>query len=235
MNRKLILDTETTGLDFDNDRIIEVGCVELIDEIKTGVTFHKYYNPGDRVISEQAEQIHGLNNRNLENFGLFENELEEFLEFIQNSSLVIHNAQFDLTMINNALKRKNREIIDKERCICTLEMARKKFPGGKNNLNALCRKFDISLENRIKHGALTDCNLLSEVYIELEGGRQNSLTFSNNSQEKDSPNAKVKKNYESHAIKISSSENKAHSLMLKKLKNPIWLKIRNYSDTGDSL
>ena len=227
MSRKLILDTETTGLDFQNDRIIEVACVELVNEIKTGKTFHKYYSPGDIIISDHAEQIHGLNNKNLVKFELFDNELDEFLEFIQDSKLIIHNAQFDLNMINNALKRKNKNLIERERCICTLEMAKKKFPGGKNNLNALCRKFDISLESRIKHGALTDCNLLSEVYIELQGGRQNMLTFRVNKESKDGEIKNINRTYDKNLIEISEFEQKAHSLMIKKLKNSIWKKIQS--------
>ena len=227
MSRKLILDTETTGLDYQNDRIIEVACVELIDEIKTGENFHKYYNPGDIIISDHAEQIHGLNNKNLDKFDLFDNELDEFLEFIQDSELIIHNAQFDLNMINNALKRKNKNLIERKRCICTLEMAKKKFPGGKNNLNALCRKFDISLESRTKHGALTDCNLLSEVYIELQGGHQNMFTFRVKKESKCDEIKNVNRTYDKNLIKISEFEQKAHSLMTRKLKNPIWVKIQN--------
>ena len=227
MSRKLILDTETTGLDYQNDRIIEVACVELVNEIKTGENFHKYYNPGDIIISDHAEQIHGLNNKNLDKFGLFDDEIGEFLEFIQDSELIIHNAQFDLNMINNALKRGNKEPIQRERCICTLEMAKKKFPGAKNNLNALCRKFDISLEGRTKHGALTDCNLLSEVYIELQGGRQNMLTFSVNKKSKSGETKTITKNYNKNFIEISEFEQKAHSLMIKKLKNSIWKKVKS--------
>ena len=227
MSRKLILDTETTGLDFQNDRIIEVGCVELVDEIKTGKTFHKYYNPGDIIISDHAEQIHGLNNKNLEKFGLFDNELDEFLEFIEDSKLIIHNAQFDLNMINNALKRQNKNLIERKRCVCTLEMAKKKFPGAKNNLNALCRKFDISLESRVKHGALTDCNLLSEVYTELQGGRQKILSFSVNKKSKGCEIKNINRNYDKNFIKISKLEQEAHSLMTKKLTNSIWEKIQS--------
>lgn len=227
MSRRLILDTETTGLDFQNDRIIEVACVELVNGIKTGKTFHKYYNPGDIIISDHAEQIHGLNNKNLDKFGLFDDELDEFLEFIQDSELIIHNAQFDLNMINKALERRNKELILRKRCICTLEMAKKKFPGGKNNLNALCRKFDISLESRTKHGALTDCNLLSEVYIELKGGRQNMLTFTVNKDSMDHEVKNVNRTYDRILIEISEFEEKAHSLMIKKLKNSIWRKIQS--------
>ena len=167
--RKLILDTETSGLNPENDRIIELACVEMINEAPTGEKYHRYYNPGDIIISNEAEQIHGLNNKFLEKFPTFEKSAQEFLDFIEDSQLIIHNASFDLSMINASLKRIGKEIILPERAVCTLEMSKKMFPGSKNNLNALCRRFNISLENREKHGALTDCYLLLDVYIELLG------------------------------------------------------------------
>ena len=175
--RKLILDTETSGLDPEKDRIIELACVEMVDDSPTGEKYHRYYNPGNIIISNEAEQIHGLNNKFLEKFPTFEKSSQEFLDFIKDSQLIIHNASFDLSMINSSLERIGKEVISFSRTVCTLEMSRKMFPGSKNNLNALCRRFNISLENREKHGALTDCYLLIDVYIELLGGKQERLNL----------------------------------------------------------
>ena len=175
--RKLILDTETTGLDYENDRIIEVACLELINDHHTEKKFHNYYNTDGVLISQQSEEIHGLSNAFLTNFQSFEESIDSFLEFVGDSQLIAHNAQFDISMINSALKRRNKNTISMSNVLCTLELAKKKFPGSKNNLNALCRRFDISLESREKHGALTDCYLLLRVYIELMGGKQEHLLF----------------------------------------------------------
>ena len=130
------------------------------------------------LIEDQAEQIHGLSNSFLRKFEKFDDQVDDLIDFIADSFLIIHNAQFDISMLNSSFKRSGKPIIKDSRTICTLEMAKKKFPGSKNNLNALCRRFSISLEDRVKHGALTDCRLLSEVYIELLGGRQEKLLFS---------------------------------------------------------
>ncbi len=222
--RKLILDTETTGLDFEQDRIIEIACLELVDDMATGQKFHNYYSPGDIIISEHAEQIHGLSNSFLRKYDKFEDKMEEFLSFVGDSQLIIHNAQFDLTMVNNALKRLGKNQISKDQTICTLEMAKKKFPGSKNNLNALCRRFNISLESRVKHGALTDCELLLDVYIELLGGKQEKLSLMVKSNVRNSHEDLQISNYEKNLVKISHEEETLHQSMLKKISNPIWSK-----------
>lgn len=138
--RKLVLDTETSGLSPEKDRIIELACVEMINDSPTGDKYHRYYNPGNIIISNEAEQIHGLNNKFLEKFPTFEKSAQEFLDFIEDSQLIIHNASFDLSMINSSLERIGKEIIHSKRAVCTLEMSKKMFPGSKNNLNALCKK-----------------------------------------------------------------------------------------------
>ena len=219
--RKLVLDTETSGLNPENDRIIELACVEMVNESPTGEKYHRYYNPGDIIISNEAEQIHGLNNRFLAKFPTFEKSAQEFLEFIEDSQLIIHNASFDLSMINESLKRIGKEIILPKRAVCTLEMSKKMFPGSKNNLNALCRRFNISLENREKHGALTDCYLLMDVYIELLGGKQERLNLSQN---KLCMNEKfeVPKNLEPVLVQLSNEEERLHEELLKKINKPIW-------------
>ena len=220
--RKLILDTETTGLDYQKDRIIELACLEVIDNEYTDRKFHQYYNPDGVVISEQSEEIHGLSNSFLRKFNSFDESLDDFMDFVGDAELVIHNAQFDISMINNALKRKNRPEIQMDRVFCTLEMAKKKFPGSKNNLNALCRRFNISLESREKHGALTDCFLLLRVFIELLGGKQEKLTFS---AKLSSSEFSEDINYQSRKgtlISVSQEEILEHKNALSKIDNPIW-------------
>ena len=220
--RKLILDTETTGLDYQKDRIIELACLEVIDNEYTDRKFHQYYNPDGVVISEQSEEIHGLSNSFLRKFNSFDESLDDFIDFVGDAELVIHNAQFDISMINNALKRKNRTEIGMDRVLCTLEMAKKKFPGSKNNLNALCRRFNISLESREKHGALTDCFLLLSVFIELLGGKQEKLTFlakSNSSEASEDMDYQKRENI---LISVSEEEILDHKNILSKIDNPIW-------------
>ena len=220
--RKLILDTETTGLDYQKDRIIELACLEVIDNEYTDRKFHQYYNPDGVVISEQSEEIHGLSNSFLRKFNSFDESLDDFIDFVGDAELVIHNAQFDISMINNALKRKNRTEIGMDRVLCTLEMAKKKFPGSKNNLNALCRRFNISLESREKHGALTDCFLLLSVFIELLGGKQEKLTFlakSNLSEVSEDLDYQKRENI---LISVSEEEILEHKNILSKIDNPIW-------------
>jgi|TARA_B100000287_G_scaffold359340_1_gene351337 DNA polymerase-3 subunit epsilon len=219
--RKLVLDTETTGLDPEKDRIIELACVEIVNDSPTGDKYHRYYNPGNIIISNEAEQIHGLNNKFLEKFPTFEKSAQEFIEFIKDSQLIIHNASFDLSMINTSLERVGKEVISSSRAICTLEMSRKMFPGSKNNLNALCRRFNISLESREKHGALTDCYLLQEVYIELLGGKQERLNLSQ-SQSSVNERFKIPKNFEAVSVKLSDEEKILHEELLKKINGSIW-------------
>jgi len=219
--RQIILDTETSGLDYDKDRIIEVGCLELVNGIYTGEKFHKYYKPENLIISSQSEQIHGLNNKFLSNFKTFDEEVDSFLSFINGSQLIIHNAQFDLSMINNSLKRLSREIIKRNETICTLEMAKKKFPGSKNNLNALCRRFDISLESRKTHGALTDSFLLLEVFNELTGGKQNILKLNLKNLKNNEIIKKINVE-ELPTVNLTKKEKSNHSEMLQKIEKHIW-------------
>ncbi|MFL2676389.1 MAG: DNA polymerase III subunit epsilon [Alphaproteobacteria bacterium] len=220
--RKLILDTETTGLDYQNDRIIELACLELVENEYTERKFHQYYNPDGVVISEQSEEIHGLSNSFLRKFNSFDESLDDFIDFVGDAELVIHNAQFDISMINNALKRKNRPEIQMDRVFCTLEMAKKKFPGSKNNLNALCRRFNINLESREKHGALTDCFLLLRVFIELLGGKQEKLTFSVKPSSSEFSKDINYQNHEGTLISVSEEEILDHKNILSKIDNPIW-------------
>ena len=219
--RQIILDTETSGLDFEKDRIIEVGCIELINGVFTGRKFHKYYKPENIIISQESEQIHGLNSSLLSSFPTFDDSVEELLDFIHQSQLIIHNVQFDLTMINQSLKRKSLKELDRNNTLCTLELAKKKFPGSKNNLNALCRRFDINLDSREKHGALIDSFLLLDVYNELLGGKQKNLdlTISFLKEEK-----KIQRTDHTDLphVTVTSEETKEHHKMLEKMKNNNW-------------
>ena len=219
--RKLVLDTETSGLDPEKDRIIELACVEMVNDSPTGGKYHRYYNPGNIIISNEAEKIHGLNNKFLEKFPTFEKSAQEFLDFIKDSQLIIHNASFDLSMINTSLERIGKEVISSSRAICTLEMSRKMFPGSKNNLNALCRRFNISLENREKHGALTDCYLLLDVYIELLGGKQEKLNLSQ-SQLSMTEKFETPNDFEPVLVQLSNEEERLHEELLRKINKPIW-------------
>lgn len=223
--RKIILDTETTGLDFINDRIIEIGCIELVNDIPTGKKYHSFFSPGSVKISEQAEKIHGLSNDFLKKYQLFEDKINEIIEFLQDSKIIIHNAAFDLTMINNSLNKINKTLIKKENVICTLMMARKMFPGTKVNLNALCKKFEINIENREKHDAITDCFLLAQVYLELIGGRQHKISFENNLKTEKFVNEKGFANNiirQTPSINLTENEKNFHEEVIKKINNPIW-------------
>ncbi len=175
--REIVLDTETTGLSAARgDRVVEIGCVELLHHLPTGNTYHMYLNP-QRDMPEEAFNIHGLSGEFLNDKPLFGDIAQEFLEFISDSTLIIHNAPFDLGFLNWELKAVNRPAIETDRVIDSLVLARKKFAGASSSLDALCRRFQIDNSNRVKHGALLDSELLAEVYLELIGGAQPHLTL----------------------------------------------------------
>ncbi|UAT42667.1 DNA polymerase III subunit epsilon [Anaplasmataceae bacterium AB001_6] len=177
--RNIVLDTETTGLEIsDGHRIIEIGCVELIDDKITGNHFHAYVNP-ERGISIENSKIHGITTDLVENKRRFAEIADDFLDFISDSVLIMHNAPFDMKFLNYELKKAKKKTISNERAVDTLEIARKNFPGEQASLNALCRKFNISLEARKMHGALIDSYLLAEVYFFLKSRSQvqNNLDF----------------------------------------------------------
>ena len=177
--RELAFDTETTGVDPDRgDRIVEIGFVELIDLVPTGVTFHRYMNP-QRDMPDGAFKVHGLSAEFLSTKPVFADPsvVDEMLAFIGDAPLVAHNAEFDRRFLNGELARLNLPLIPKERCIDTLMIARKKFPGAPASLDALCRRFNVDRSTREKHGALIDSLLLAEVYLQLKGGRERRLSF----------------------------------------------------------
>ncbi len=173
--REIVFDTETTGLNpLGGDRIVEIGCVELFNRLPTGETFHVYLNP-ERDMPEAAFRVHGLSVEFLSDKPLFTDIAQDFIDFIGDAALVAHNASFDMGFINAELVRVNRPIIDSERVIDTLQIARRKHPFGPNSLDALCQRYNIDNSKRTKHGALLDSEILAEVYIELTGGRQADL------------------------------------------------------------
>ncbi len=228
MKREIVLDTETTGLDpFSGHRIVEIGCVELIDGLRTGKTFHTYLNP-ERDIPPEALRVHGLSEQFLSDKPVFAEKIDELMEFIADSMLVIHNAAFDMKFVNFELDRLGFSAISMERTIDTVLIARKKFPGSPANLDALCKRFNIDLSERTKHGALLDAELLSEVYLELMGGRQSALLLDISSKSLVSESQLIvtdKIKLENRAFNISAEEEEAHKLMLSKLKNPLWLEV----------
>jgi DNA polymerase-3 subunit epsilon len=170
--REIVLDTETTGLDPANgDRIVEIGCVELVDHFPTGANYHVYINP-ERDMPADAERVHGLSAEFLADKPVFAAITAEFIDFIGDAPLVIHNAGFDMKFLNAELARIGRDLLDDARAIDTLAMARIKFPGARVSLDELCKRFDIDNTERTKHGALLDADLLAQVYLELLGGRQ---------------------------------------------------------------
>jgi DNA polymerase III subunit epsilon len=173
--REIVLDTETTGLDpLRGDRLVEVGCIELFNRMPTGVTFHRYFNP-ERDMSAEAFAVHGLSTEFLADKPFFREVVEEFLAFIGDSPLVIHNASFDVSFINAELDRLKRPPVLRERLVDTLLLARRKHPGVSNRLDDLCSRYAIDNSRRTKHGALLDAELLAEVYVDLIGARQSQL------------------------------------------------------------
>ena len=176
--REIVFDTETTGLRAsDGDRIIELGAVELVDRFPTGRTFHVFVNPEGKEVHPDALAIHGISNEFLADKPRFSEILEQFEDFVGDALLVAHNASFDMEFVNTELVRLGRPPIDSERVIDTLQIARRKHPMGPNSLDALCSRYNVDNSRREKHGALLDSELLAEVYIELLGGRQATLTF----------------------------------------------------------
>lgn len=181
--REIVLDTETTGLDpLRGDRLIEIGCVEIFNRMPTGQTFHRHINP-ERQISAEALAVHGLSNEFLADKPLFADMVDEFLAFIGDAPLVIHNASFDVGFINAELDRLNLPPIARARLVDTLLLARRKHPGVSNRLDDLCSRYAIDNSSRTKHGALLDAELLAEVYVDLIGARQSSLILSTDTRE----------------------------------------------------
>ena len=213
--KEIVLDTETTGLSVkDGHRIVEIGCIELDNLIPTKNVFHAYLNP-ERKVSESALKVHGYTDEFLSDKKRFIDIADEFLNFIKDKRIVIHNAEFDVGHLNNELKMINRNIIVKENVVDTLEIARNKFPGSAISLDALCKRFRVDNSRRKKHTALIDCELLSKVYINLLDQKEPIFQFEKN---KEVEKTKMLNNfiYSKKVIKISNEEMKIHKKFLEK-------------------
>jgi len=230
--REIVLDTETTGLSpNDGDRIVEIGCIELLNHVPTGEVYHQYINP-ERDMPVEAERVHGLSAEFLSGHPVFADVADAFMDFVSDSPLVIHNAAFDMGFINAELSRMGVDTIPRTRAIDTVSMARRKFPGAQASLDALCRRFGIDLSERDLHGALLDARLLAEVYLELLGGRQHGMDLAADIGEapakalEDAPELtdsnSGRRAPREHAA--SEEEKARHTQFLEKINDPIWLR-----------
>ena len=209
---EIFLDTETTGLSFkEGHRIVEVACIETKDLIPTGNVFHKLINP-KRSIPDEAFNVHGFSEDFLKNKETFDQIADEFLNFVQDKKIIIHNASFDLSFLDGELEILKKNKINRKLVIDSLEIARNKFPGTSNSLDALCKKFNIDLSRRTKHNAILDCELLREVYINLLDVKEPKFNLSNNISEQIISETK---DYNKTVVKISDEEIKRHEEFLK--------------------
>ena len=213
--KEVILDTETTGLFVkDGHRIVEIGCIELEDLVPTKNRFHCYLNP-ERKVSEKALEVHGYTDEFLSKQKKFSEVVDEFVSFIENKRLVIHNAEFDLSHLNNELTLLGKKKINSENTVDTLSLARDKFPGSPVSLDALCKRYRIDNSNRTQHTALIDCDLLSKVYINLLDQKEPTLNFQSQANEKVTINSNESSKYYKKVIKPSEEELKLHKEYLK--------------------
>ena len=237
MTRELVLDTETTGLDYEEGhRIVEIGIVELENHLPTGNFFHYYLNP-ERESDKRALEIHGLSRKFLNNKPKFADIADEFINYISDSKIIIHNAPFDVGFINAELSKCNMNNLREDNIIDTLVLAKKKFVGQSVSLDSLCRRYNIDLTGRDIHGAIKDAKLLASVYLELIGGRQSRLDFEtmtdtthigerDHSLNLDVYNDRIilkRKNY----LKVNEEDYKLHLKSIQNLKNSIWCKINS--------
>ena len=231
--REIVFDTETTGLSATiGDRIVVIGCIELINRVETGASFHSYFNP-ERPMDPAAQAVHGLSDIFLSDKSLFEDKVEDLLDFLGDSPLVAHNARFDFSFLNHELGACGRLHISESRMIDTLVLARSRHPGAKHSLDALCTRFGIDRSHRVMHGALLDAQLLAQVYVELTGGRQIGLQLLAESKNNGFIDDSVSKSADAmrkQAIQRpirphqpSDEERARHSAFLDKLTNPLWL------------
>jgi DNA polymerase-3 subunit epsilon len=223
--REIVFDTETTGLNPGNDRMVEIGCVEIYNRVETGRHFHAYFHP-ERDMPYEAELVHGLSNAFLSDKPLFSETAERLLDFLEDSPLVAHNASFDFGFLNFELERCGRPPVSMTRMVDTLTLARAKHPGAKHSLDALCMRFGIDRSHRVKHGALLDAQLLAQVYVELTGGRQIGLglvaeTASVSVQRSAGP-VTVREPRAARPHFAAAEELERHRAFIAQLVNPLW-------------
>ena len=235
--REIVLDTETTGLDVNNgDRIVEIGIVELENHVQTGTCFHYYLNP-ERDSNSQALQIHGLTTEFLKDKPKFIDIADQFIDFVSDSKIIIHNAPFDVGFINSELRKCEKKELNQNSIIDSLLLAKKHFLGQSVSLDSLCRKFDIDISDREIHGALKDAKLLAHVYLELIGGKQTKLEFDVESTTSDfnheTFHANIKglhKKWKKRASKntfLNISDNELHQKSIREIPNSIWEKLKS--------
>ncbi|MFT9332568.1 MULTISPECIES: DNA polymerase III subunit epsilon [Acetobacter] len=222
MKRSILFDTETTGLDpATGDRVIEIAALELVGDLPTGRSYRTLIDP-ERDVPEEASRVHGFTAADLEGQPKFAEVVDEFLSFIGDDPLIAHNARFDFGFLNAELKRAGREPLDMARMVDTLDMARERFPGMPNSLDALCRRFGVDLSARTTHNALLDCKLLADVYVELMGGRQHGLGLVADGTH--GPAVMYEAPVSRRAVRVvpTQAELAAHRAFLEELKEPVW-------------
>ncbi len=226
--REIIFDTETTGLSpAGGDRLVEIGCVEMVNRVETGRTFHAYFNP-QRPMPSEAEAIHGLGDTFLSDKPEFAATAEALLEFIGDAPLIAHNATFDFGFLNHELQNCSRDPICLSRMICTLVLARSRHPGAKHSLDALCTRFGVDRSHRVKHGALLDAQLLAQVYVELTGGRQIDLTLVGDQAAAGQTTRGAAPERQFRPARphfASDTEREAHRRFVSGLVNPLWERV----------
>lgn len=223
--REIVLDTETTGLSpKGGDRIVEIGCVELVNRFVTGRSYHVYINP-ERDMPKEAFDVHGLSTEFLSDKPKFAEIVEEFMEFVADDKLVIHNADFDMGFINAELQRCGRTALASDRAVNTLILARRKHPGVSNRLDDLCQRYGIDNSKRTKHGALLDAELLAEVYIELIGGRQTAMTLQTETTNEERGKSRRLNRPAIPVHRLSDAELEAHKAFIDKMSDKaLWNK-----------
>lgn len=227
--REIVFDTETTGFDpFNGDRLVEIGCIEVENYLPTGRNYHQYINP-ERDMPEGAFRIHGLSAEFLKDFPTFSEIYADFVDFVGDAKLVAHNADFDMKFINWELSQVGEKEYPKSQAVDTLEIARRKFPGSPNTLDALCKRFSVDNSNRIKHGALLDAELLAEVYLELRGGRQRGLALDpalKSQGNKDEPDVQIVRKFREARLHAATAEElKRHEAFVAEIgEEALWIK-----------
>lgn len=221
--REIVLDTETTGLNHNaGDRIVDIACVELINHVQTGKVYQTYINP-QKDMGEEARRITGIDSDFLKDKPLFKDIVDEFLDFVKDSTLVIHNARFDIDFLNSELIRVQKPLFRLEDAVDTLLLAKVKFPGSAVSLDALCRRFEIDTSIRVTHGALVDCYLLADVYLNLLGGRQSGLIFESESKTENLMEKVVHKEFhKTRKFLPTDEEIETHENFLKTLLDSQW-------------
>jgi DNA polymerase III subunit epsilon len=237
--REIVFDTETTGLDpKQGDRIVEIGCIELVNRVETGNSFHAYFNPG-MAMPSIAEQVHGLSDAFLSDKPYFDDVVEDLLDFLGDSPLVAHNAMFDFGFLNAELENCGRLHISMSRMIDTLALSKARHPGAKHSLDALCTRYGVDRSHRVRHGALLDAALLAQVYVELTGGRQIGLDMMAapsaqiQSTGTDTPRVSLSRQPRQHAA--TPDEIARHRAFVATLTEPLWATADDWADPVDIL